>query len=1265
MEHTNIITPSELENFADRRDSEAVIPELIYWLITQSCPDLTDCRIPYGDSIGLPGLDGLVKTDAGFRQYVPKQTSWWEIGTGKNARDKATSDYSKRLEKTPQPEDRGQATFVFATPRSRDWDQPSQSSWITNRQGDGWKDVKVIDGVRLCDWLREFPVIGKWLLQKIGLVRATTGFQTPAERWFELAQLTSEGGAPFSAKIFLVGRESACEELERLFKGETRQLLLSIESEHDAEDFVAAFLQSLDEETRRAYGGRCLFISDPEAWNTFSNLRSPHVLVASPRLDLADSQEHLHMAARSRGHAIVFPVSASYGAEKFVPLPSPSRTVLEATLVEAGFSRERAGELASAGAQSLAALKRHLRGLGDLPPYATWDNARLLAQASLAGKWKGNNQADREAMEILLGKSYGEWIEAIRAETLRPDTPLFQRNESWKMLSRGEAWSALGSRVTDADLDRFEKLAIRVLGEQDPQFEVPKDERLFSEKKLTHSRALREGIAETLALLGARPNALSSTSQGKGEGTAAIVVRKLLGKADWVTWASLNNELPLLAEAAPNAFLDAVETALLEPSKSPFLSVYEQEGGNGLGGWNYITGVLWALETLAWHPDYLGRVTTLLADLSSIDPGGTWANRPSNSLVDIYLPWHAQTLADLNQRKAALEALLRDHPDIGWKLLLRLLPNAHGVTTGTRKPAWRSFIPTGWKETVTQGEYWDQARLYAEMCTRVAATHLPKLAELIDRLPDIPDLAHSEVLRHLSSPGITALPEEERLPLWESLQDLISKHKRFSDAQWAMRPEQIAEIDDVAAALAPKSSDLSSRRLFTERDFELYEETDNYEVERDKLEEKRRTAVQEILQAEGPEGVIRFAKSVDAPRKVGDALGAIEAPSLDSFLLPSMLEFPDRAVNQLVGNFVWRRYWTKKWPWVEHLLTLGWSDEHMLSLLLLVPAEPDIWRRAEKILGSKAADYWKRVQINPWGLEKPDDLLEATQKLSSHGRPAHAIDCLYLLSHKKATIPLPLASAVLLGVLSTEEEQKRIEPHHVVEVIKWLEEHTADDSEELFQIEWAYLPILNRIYGAEPRILERRLASSPAFFCEVIAAVFRSDKEEESQEREVTETEKQTAKNAYSLLHGWQILPGSALDGSFDGSKFDEWLNDVKTRSKETGHFRIAMDQLGQALAYAPADPGGLWIHKTIAAALDSREATEMRRGFTAGLFNKRGVHGFSHGIEEKKIADTYRDKAKALSVEGLHRIADEVRRLAESYERDAQRESKRDIIDD
>ena len=59
MEHTQIVTALELEGYAELRDSEAVIPELVWLLVNESVPDLISCRIPYGDAVNQPGISQL------------------------------------------------------------------------------------------------------------------------------------------------------------------------------------------------------------------------------------------------------------------------------------------------------------------------------------------------------------------------------------------------------------------------------------------------------------------------------------------------------------------------------------------------------------------------------------------------------------------------------------------------------------------------------------------------------------------------------------------------------------------------------------------------------------------------------------------------------------------------------------------------------------------------------------------------------------------------------------------------------------------------------------------------------------------------------------------------------------------------------------------------------------------------------------------------------------------------------------------------------
>ncbi|MBU4312325.1 MAG: hypothetical protein KJ706_06380 [Candidatus Omnitrophica bacterium] len=1258
MEHTQIVSATELEKYADTRESQAVIPELVYRLVSETVSNLTTCRIPYGDSINQPGLDGLIETENGFRHFVPKGKSFWEIGTGNDPQGKADKDFKKRTKQISAQERQG-VSYVFVTPRaagSGGWNEPAQRKWIEQQKDCGWQAVKIIDGIQLASWLHEFPAIGKWLLKKMGIAKTTIGLITPAEHWENIQQHVRPGYQPLPPKVFLAGRDQAYAKVHQLFRGEVEQVVLASGSEVDTMDFVAAFLESLDAETQRHFCNKCLFIKDAEVWCSMASLRITHVLVAHPNLDLESTGRQLLMAAKKNGHAIVRSISGALvgGSDKVIPLPSPSASMLETTLREAGFNHDRAHELADAGALSLAALKRYMLGHGELPPYATWGSARVLSQAGLLGRWNGTNPSDRAIVEKIINNSYGEWIEIIRLEILRSDTPLIQQNENWKIISRDEAWSALGPRLCNEDLDRFQNAVLIVLGEHDPKFELPKEERFAASihgKVLQHSEFLRKGMAETLALLGSRPSALSSCSQGKAELVATLTVRALLKDAGWVVWASLGSHLPMLAEAAPDEFLDAAESALLNPAESPFNALYAQEG-SGVSSWNYTSGLLWALETLAWHLDYLVRVTVLLGELAAIDPGGTWANRPANSLTDIFLPWHPQTCASIKKRKEAVELLLREEPSVGWKLLQALLPHMHGTTSGCRKPAWRNFIPQGWSEGVTNREYWDQVSGYAELAVNMASLDIPKLAELIDRLPNLPPPAYSNVLKHLSTEVVLVLADFDRLPLWEALTDLAAKHRKFADAKWAMPMEIITKIEETAAKLAPKSSSLIHRRLFSDRDFDLFEEKGDYEEQQRNLNLKRQEAIRDIIKESQIAGVLDFAQQVASPEKVGHALGCIAWEAVDMLLLPGYLEKEDRVSKSFIGNFVWGRFWTKSWPWVDDMIKNAWAVQQKATFLSLLPFTQDTWSRAEKFLDNDEATYWKKANVNPWG--KQEHLLEVVDKLLHYGRPKSALACLNRLVHDKFAFPPDLAARALMDTLIIEENQGALDRHDILELIKWLQDNPGADPDALFQIEWNYLPLLDHEFGGVPKTLEIRLASDPAFFCEVIGIVFRSDKDEHKEQP--TEKQRNIAQNAYRLFSAWKTVPGTSLNSSFNGKTFTQWVAEGKKLTTTSGHFDVAMSQIGQVFPYSPPDPDGLWIHHSVAEILNNKDAVRMRSGFTMKLFNMRGVHGFSAGKEERELSVRNRQKAEALEHNGYHRFATSMREFAERYEREAER---------
>ncbi len=1271
MDHTHIVKAADLDRYSPTRESQAVVPELVYLLVKQSTPAPSVCRIPYGDVVNQPGWDGLVEIDQAFLEYVPGGVSFWEIGTGADPKTKASIDFKKRTEILSN-EERAKSSFVFVTPRSSasgGWNEPEQTEWLEERKDSGWSAIKIIDGVKLADWLREFPAIGQWMAKKAGIAATLGGIITPREHWDLILSQGDKSDPPLPSQLFTTSRSDASTSLEAVFSGESRRLFFFAESEDDVEDFVAAYLSTLDEEKAQEYANRCLFISDQEAWRTVSELRQSHVLVASPRLGLDSERQDLQAVATRKGHAVVIPLCDVLSGDnpEIIKLRSPSQSQVETVLRDAGFPEVRARELGGIGGGRISALRRHLLGLGSVPPYVNWDTARELAQAALAGQWNANNPVDLRAMEAILGKNYGEWIETLRAEVLRSDSPLIQTDERWRFVARSEAWNALGIRITDNDLDRFEVTAVAVLSERDPKFDLPEDERFAASihgKVLEYSSFLRKGLAETLALLGARPKALSECSQGKAETTALLVVRQLLNKASWERWASLDTLLPLLAEASPNEFLDAVESVLIDLSCAPFHQIFAEEGNGGISGWNYMSGLLWALESLAWSSDYLPRVSVILADIASIDPGGNWANRPANSLADIYLPWHVQTTAPFEKRKRAIQAVLKEQPEVGWSLLLALLPHGHGLTSGCHKPVWREFIPCDWEDSVLRSEYWEQIMAFTELAVELAKQDSEKLIALIGRLSDLPKAAHDSILSHLLSDAITGLSETERLPIWEELDKIVRRHRKFSDADWALPVKAIESIEETSICLAPCLPEFKFHYLFSGRDFDLFDERGNYEEQRKRLDHTREDAVSEILSRAGLAGCLDFASKVASPYEVGRALGIVAPDETEAEILPVLLASDDDSRARLVAGFVSSRFWTRRSKWIDEVLDREWTVKNRVKFLTLLPFEHEIWERVATHLGANSEElYWKDAQVNPYGRDR--DLSLAIEKLLTYGREGAAVMCIACSFDDKYPLDESLATRALIAVLESEGGISELDNYQTVELIKRLQESETADKDALFQIEWNFLPWLDRFSSGSAVTLEKRLAADPAFFAEVVGLVFRSKHEEKDESVEPDEEKQDLARNAYKLLTEWRHCPGLSEEGTLEVEAFNDWINQARRITEDTGRSQVAQIQIGHILVYAPSDPGDLWIHEAVANVLNRRDTEGMRSGFTAELFNQRGVHGFTHGREERELAAKNREKAEALDLKGFTRFGTAMREFAERYDRQAEREEKRDPFED
>ncbi|KHS85423.1 hypothetical protein [Pectobacterium brasiliense] len=905
----------------------------------------------------------------------------------------------------------------------------------------------------------------------------------------------------------------------------------------------------------------------------------------------------------------------------------------------------------------VAEIPEELRAVSQIvqTDWAHHPDASCLAIAVLVGRWNEKNEYDLDVLTQLLGIGYDEWLRKAREILHVPDSPLSVRNGVWKVANRMDLWSILGSRILDQNLDLFKFLTISVLKEPDPVFELPAEERYAASiygKELHFSPMLRQGIAEGMAILGSQPEACINCSQGKAEACSNVAIREILNEADWVLWGSLNGLLPTLAEAAPAKFLDAVEKAMHQ-TPCAFDELFSQEG-NGIIGGNYLTGLLWALEGLAWDEQHLVRVCAVLAELASHDPGGKWSNRPSNSLSTILLPWLPQTLASIEKRQVAVKVIFNEWPDIAWNLLVQLLPGQHQTSFGTHKPSWRRTIPDDWENEVTNQEYWQQTLFYAELAVASIGEDTGRLTVLIDHFDHLPAPAFDQLLEVLSSKPIIGLHEEKRVLIWDHLNQLSNKHRRYSDANWALPDNLITRIENVAEQLAPTNPFNLYQHLFSNRDFDLYDENGDWEEQQKKTEARRESAISEIFRLNGAEGVIRFADNVSAPNKVGSILGTFSNDVFETILLPHFLDTTENKHKALVSAFIWKRFWLKGWEWCDNLSKSEWTPKQLGQFLAYLPFSGETWGRASQYLQAFESEYWTRTDTNAYQSE--GELAVAIDKLIEHGRPHAAIHCLYRMHQNKQPIDANQCVRALLAALSTDESSSNMDAYHITTLIKFLQTKSDVNQEDLFSVEWAYIPLLDGHRGTVPQLLENRMANDPEFFCEVIRLIFRSDKEDPSAS-EPTEQSKAIARNAWRLLEKWETLPGSQQNGTFRADNFTEWLEKVKEVATESGHLGVALSKIGEVLITAPSDPDGLWINRAIASALNDRDAESMREGYRRGTYNSRGAHWVDPtGKPERELADQFRTKAEEVENAGYQRFAVTLRVLADGYDQEAER---------
>lgn len=804
--------------------------------------------------------------------------------------------------------------------------------------------------------------------------------------------------------------------------------------------------------------------------------------------------------------------------------------------------------------------------------------------------------------------------------------------------------------------------------ELDPVLDLDPDERWKAGilgVKRRFSRTLRTGLAQSLALLGAGGPGL----RGHGGVTAAQwarqTVRDLLARANadnsYRLWSSLNDVLCLLAEASPDAFLDAMQEGLR--GTPPLHAAMFADNANdklGMGGNSPHTHFLWALETLAWSPEYIDRAVDVLAALTALDPGGRLSNRPMASLVGILSAWSPNTSADTDNRIRAIERLMRQHPAVGRRLLLNLIPHGGGFQTVHPGPRFRDWK----KETpVTHGDLARVVNTVVELLIKDLDTSPERHLAMINKIDVISPGHRLQIAERLTTLAGTLEDDDQRAQIFDALHSAITKHREYSDAQWALPDEELRDLQAACDAFAPHRPDLRHAWLFSSDWITLGDKSrrEDYAAYEAEVLRRRAYALGEVIADGGLDAIIAFASTTQSPHLVGIAL----AKHSDSYDLDMLrwLESDIAPQRDVAAAYLGPRLRSGGEELRDGLLART-EDALTQARILRFTGDPDTaWPKLAK-LGHKVTEhYWREFIYFGLGPEFPQ-ALEAAWSLLDAGRAAAALDLIMLYGLKQDNVEAAeVTAAGLERLLETglDEEFQRLGTHTFEQLFALLARHRDEVGRyRVVNLEWQLFPTLG--FDAEAPTLHQALVEEPAFFVDLVTMCFRpvASAEEGTDDPAQLEQRRAVATRAYEVLRSLRRCPGMTNDGQLDATALREWATEARAGLESANRLSVGDVQIGEILAFAPPNPDGSLIHEVVQELLEDVRSDELDRGLAIGIRNKRGVTSrglLDGGSLEWELARNYAEQAKA--AQAWPRTRKLLNGLAELYEIDARQEDQ------
>lgn len=1245
-----LITSADLTSWANRVDSSAVLPTLISMLIHASAGADAILRFPADEGVRESGWDGTCESPRST-EYVPEGSSRWELSVNKKSQTKANSDFSKRAAEGDVTT-RALTTYVVVALRA--W--TNKDLWVAERRKSGiFKDVRAYDVHDLIQWLGMHAQVAHWLAVRLNK-RSVSGVMSLDEAWRRWALATAP---PLTESIILAGRDREAADVLAWLKAPRSVLRVQAAEAEEAVAFLFAVIQQLPKAYRETYRTHTLVAESDSAVREISVAMKPQIIVMS------GASPGFAESIAEAGHHVYALCGAETQVRDGVLLTEVRRVDLADALEKTGKSPENARSLASRADGSVAMLRRILSQTATAPNWMDNVSRNTVVAAFFAGAWDEEAPADQAIIAALAKRSFDEVSRELAGLTIGVGAPLRRSITKVGVISIQYLWSIVAPRLTDADVTAYLDIARGVLLQVDPRFYEANRSRViaFGARPPIETKELRRGLLETLNVMAAAAEFAQKSVPFLEERIRGFV-RQVLEDADAARWWSLRDVLPLLAESAPEEFLDAVEASVTHHDVP--IAVLLQSDGEGFLARDYISDLTTALERLAWFPEYFASATISLAALAAKDrKGSRHGNRPANTLRQIFLLWNPQTLASSDERLVALNRVREYYSDVAWDLMISLLPKYGGDSSSfSSKPVWLR-LPAGDISNTKPAERATEAAIIFDWLVSEAAQSVARWSKLLESLTGLGEASQRRATEGFLALVRTLDHDDDRLAARDIARKVLHRHREFgTTAGWAMQESVLKPLQEAFDLLTP--ADIVDREGWVFANQPAPPDPvpgHNLETREAHNAAHRHRVARDLIASGSIDEIFAMATAVENPVQLGIALVDVDvdAPLRDALIARGVQSARD-GLRRLSLGMVDAGVAKCGAAWAESIVragdTAGWSSAALAIVLQGMPRENATFDLAREVRVEAERIYW---ETTPWTWFIHSNLSAITCAVEAKLRFGQSIDATELIGQ---TGPYKFPSELLLQSLRAASSQITAQCRQTDTMLSHycgliLDHLIADETiarDTLIGLEWIYFGLFQASERSSA-LLEAGLARDPEFFVNVVSLAYRTDSDDDTiGSEEKTAQKVAVAEQSFTLLDKWSIVPGSNSDGTIDAAALYEWVQKARALAISARRTDIIDQQIGMILSAAKAEPDGAWPPKPVREVLESVRSKHLGIGFQVGTRNRRGVttRGPLDGGELERNLKCHYELLAERFRGGFPRTATALRAIASSYKIDA-----------